>query len=152
MTDPKSYDEIDTAFAEEHSPLGAEYSAANRLSEVFLSEWTEEHAEGLAEDVMRPIMDVIYDRVWGAFRDSLLSDTEMNIQSHMRDMVEKSVTALIGGQEWANIKYIKPGAYRSEDVRATLAKLYSDEIKDGRIADLEREVENLRQKISYMRR
>lgn len=141
-----------TEFAERHLSLGAEYADANEAAERFLAHWKEEHAEKLAEEIMKPVMDAVTDKVWDAFRDHILSDTEMNISGYMRDMVEKSVRALIGGQKWANVKYISPEGYQTEEVRKTLAKMYSDEIKDARIADLERELEQVKERLEWERR
>lgn len=139
--------------ANEHPNLGAEYFAAREASERFLQHWQEEHAEKLAEEIMKPVLDAVKERVWDAFRDWLLLDTEYNLQLTMSRMVEDSVKALIGGDKWANVKYISPDGYRTEKVRETLAKLYSDEIKDGRIADLEKEIERLRAEVdSYRQR
>ena len=123
--------------------LGGEYFAAREAAQRFLAHWQTEHAEELAEAIMKPVLDAVQEKVWDAFRDWLLTDTEYNIHSAMTRMVEDSVKALIGGDKWANVKYISPEGYRTEKVRETLAKLYSDEIKDGRIRDLEIEVERL---------
>lgn len=133
------------------SSLGAEYFAARNAAQRFLAHWQEEHAEKLAEEIMKPVLDTIRDKVWDAFRDWLLIDAEYNAHQTMARMVEDSVRALIGGEKWANVKYISPEGYRTEKVRETLAKLYSDEIKDGRIADLEREVERLKESLRFAR-
>ena len=143
-------DEI-TEQAEGHPSLGAEYFAAREAAERFLAHWQEEHAEQRAEAIVKPVMDAVQDKVWDAFRDWLLSDAEYNAHLTMSRMVEDSVRALIGGQRWANVKYISPAGYQTEKVRETLAKLYSDPIKDGRIADLEKEVENLRESLRWAR-
>src|SRR5690606_35275413 len=97
-----------TAQANDHPLLGAEYFAARDAAERFLSHWHDEHVEHLAEEIMKPVLDVVKERVWDAFRDWLLIDTEYNIQGSMSRMVEISVKALIGGEKWANIKYISP--------------------------------------------
>ena len=146
-----AYSDDVTEKAEGHPSLGAEYFAADEAIKRFLSQWREEHAEKLAEEIMKPVLDAVHNRVWDSFRDFLLSDAEMNAQSEMRRMVEDSVRALIGGQKWANVKYISPEGYQTEKVRETLAKLYSDEIKDGRIADLEKEVARLNEQLSWHR-
>lgn len=137
--------------ANRHPSLGGEYFAAREAAERFLAHWQEEHAEKLAEEIMKPVLDAVKERVWDAFRDWLLSDTEYNVHMTMARMVEDSVKALIGGEKWANVKYISPEGYRTEKVRETLAKLYSDDIKDGRIADLEKEVEQLKQSLRWAR-
>lgn len=137
------------AEANEYPNLGAEYLAAREAAERFLKHWNEEHAEKFAEAIVKPVLDQVHEKVWDSFRDFLLSDTESNIADTMRRMVEDSVRALIGGEKWANIKYISPEGYRTEKVRETLAKLYSDEIKDGRIRDLEAEVARLTDSLRF---
>lgn len=149
MSGSDGYSDEITAEAEMHPQLGAEYFAAREAAERFLAHWKEEHAERFAEEIMKPVLDTVTERVWDAFRDFLLSDTEQNIQIEMRRMVEDSVKALIGGRKWANVKYISPEGYDTEKVRETLAKLYSDEIKDGRIADLEKQVKRLEESLRH---
>jgi hypothetical protein len=146
-----AYSEEITKQADAHPSLGAEYFAAREAAERFLKHWQDEHAEQLAEAIMKPVLDAVKEKVWDAFRDWLLTDTEYNAQLTMSRMVEDSVKALIGGDKWANVKYISPEGYRTEKVRETLAKLYSDEIKDGRIADLEKEVESLKESLRWAR-
>jgi len=140
------------AEAELYPTLGAEYFAAKEHVEGFMAHWQEEHAEALATEILKPVMDIIQERVWDAFRDHLMSDTEQNIQGAMRRMVENSVNALIGGKKWANVKYIECEYGEGKEVRETLAKLHSDPIKDGRIADLEKEVERLKKDVELYRR
>jgi type I site-specific restriction endonuclease len=137
--------------ANEYPRLGAEYFAARDAAERFMAHWKEEHAEQFAEAILKPVMDLVTERVWDAFRDHLMMDTQSNIHTEMQRMVENSVAALIGGDKWANVKYISPEGYRTEKVRETLAKLYSDEIKDGRIADLEKKIEALEQSLRWAR-
>lgn len=133
------------ADAESYPTLGAEYFAAREAAERFMKHWAAEHAEQFAEAIMKPVLNVVHERVWDAFRDFLLSDTEQNIQDEMRRMVEDSVRALIGGHKWANVKYIQTEFHDGQKVREALAKLHSDDIKDGRIADLEKQVARLEQ-------
>lgn len=146
-----AYSEEITREANNHTALGAEYFAAREAAERFLVHWQQEHAEQLAEAIVKPVLDAVQEKVWDAFRDWLLSDAEMNAQTAMRRMVEDSVLALIGGEKWANVKYISPEGYRTEKVRETLSKLYSDQIKDGRIADLEAEVARLQDNLRFYR-
>ena len=144
-----SYSAEITAEAERCPTLGAEYFAAREAVERFLSHWQEEHAEQLAEAIVKPVLDAVQEKVWDAFRDFLLSDTEQNVEGEMRRMVENSVRALIGGEKWASLKYIEYPYREGQKVRETLAKLYSDEIKDGRIRDLEAEVKRLNETIRF---
>ncbi|MBX3583589.1 MAG: hypothetical protein KF810_17015 [Rhizobiaceae bacterium] len=152
MNAANTYTVEQTENAEAHPALGAEYFAAHSFAERFMAHWQEEHAEKLASEIMNPVLDAVQDRVWDAFRDYLLSDTESNIASEMRDMVEKSVRALLGGEKWANVKYIEYPYREGQKVREALAKLHSDPIKDGRIADLEKEIERLQEQLRWANR
>lgn len=143
-------DEIN-AEANAYPRLGAEYFASREVAERFMAHWSEQHAEQFADAIIKPVIDQMTEKVWDAFRDFLLADTQQNIHTEMQRMVENSVLALIGGQKWANVKYISPEGYQTEKVRETLAKLYSDEIKDGRIADLEKQVASLTQRLEWAR-
>lgn len=138
-----------TQQAEAHPTLGAEYFEARDAAEQFLEHWQEEHAAKVAEEVIKPMLDTIHERVNDAFRDFLLADAEQNLQGTMRDMVEKSVRALLGGEKWANVKYIEYPYREGQKVREALAKLHSDPIKDGRIADLEAEVARLEEQLRW---
>lgn len=141
-----------TKQANEMPALGGEYFEAREVAERFMAHWAEEHAEQFAEAIIKPVLDQVQDKVWDAFREFLMSDTEQNIQTEMRRMVESTVGALIGGDKWANVKYLQSPYGDGQKVRATLAKLHSDDIKDGRIADLEAEVERLKKDLEFYRR
>jgi len=147
-----AYTQEENDFGNENPVLGAEYMVARDSVEGFLSHWQEEHAEKIATDIIQPIIDEVQSKVNEALVDYLLTDVEYNAASKMRDMVESSVRALIGGEEWANRKYIRPEGYQTEKVREALAKLYSDEIKDGRISDLEEQVKRLEENARFARR
>jgi len=146
-----TYSAEHTEAAEAHPGLGAEYFAARDAAEAFLSHWQEEHAEKLATEIVKPLLDTIQERVNDAFRDHLLSDAEQNLQGTMRRMVEDTVNALIGGHKWANQKYIETPYSDGQKVRETLAKLHSDPIKDGRIADLEKELARVKSDLEWHR-
>lgn len=145
------YGEEITEEANSYPSLGAEYFAARETTDRFFAHWSEEHAQKLCEEIVKPLLDTIHERVNDSFRDFLISDAEQNIQGEMRNMVERTVNALIGGHRWANLKYIENPYGDGKEVRATLAKLHSDPIKDGRIADLEKEIERLRKDVEFYR-
>ncbi len=146
-----TYTQEETDFGNQNPVLGAEYKAASDSVQRFLEHWQEEHADKIASDIMKPIIDEVQSKVGDALRDWLISDVEYNAASKMQDMVESSVKALIGGEKWANRKYITYPGCRGEKVRETLARLYSDEIKDGRIADLEEQVKRYEENARFNR-
>jgi hypothetical protein len=145
------YSDDVTNEAETHHTLGAEYFEARDKVREFLEHWNEDHAQKLSDEIVKPLLDTIHERVNDAFRDFLLADAEDNLQGTMRNMVESTVNALIGGKRWANSKYIENPYGDGEAIRETLAKLHSDPIKDGRIADLEKQLARTQKDLEFYR-
>ncbi len=145
------YSEDVHAEAESHPTLGGEYFEARNIAREFMAHWTEEHAAQLAEAIVKPAVDAIYEKALDAFQDWLLINAEDNLQGAMRGMVEQTVNALLGGRKWANVKYLESPYEDGQKIRAALAKLHPDQIKDARIADLEAQVEKLRKDIEWYR-
>ena len=138
-----------TSSAESHPVLGAEYFEARAIAERYLAKFQEEHSKQLFDAIIKPVLDAVQESVWDSFRDHLLSDTECNVHGEMRSMVERTVIALLSGEKWASAKYIETQYSDGKKVREALAKLHSDTIKDGRIADLEAQVEDLEKRLRW---
>jgi len=81
----------------------------------------------------------------------LLSDTESNLGLAMARMVDDTVRALLGGNEWALKRYALGGKHDCAAIRAAVAKHIPAELQDARLADLEAEVELLRKDLEWMR-
>ena len=138
--------------ANKHPTLGAEYFDAREAAERFLAHWQTEHAEELATAIMKPVLDIVQEKVWDAFRDFLLMDTEQNIQGYMRDMVERTVRALLTGEQWALKQYPMAQYHDGEKIREAVAKHGGEPLLMARIADLEKEVARLTESLRYARR
>ena len=147
VSDP--FTEGDLQGAEQHPTLGPEYFAARRVMDRFMSSWTEEHLEPLAEEITKAVTEKIRDKVWDDFRDYLLIDTELNAQSEIRSMVSGTVEALMSGKEWAMRRYPLAEGYDSHGIREAVAKHVGDKVAAARIADLEAEVKRLKDNLSY---
>lgn len=142
----------DMAEAANYPSLGPEYFACRRFMDRFMEAWTDEHLKPLADAVTKAVTDQIREKVWDDFRDYLLMDTESNAQHAMRQMVNESVKALLSGQEWALQRYPLASDYSTIETRAKIAALIPDGIAKARIADLEKEVADLRSSLEWARR
>ena len=139
----------DFAQADGYPTLGPEYFAARRVMERFMAGWQEEHLKPLADAICKEVTDRIREKVWDDFRDYLLMDTETNAQGAIRDMVHRTVEALLSGEKWAMERYPLANNYGAQKVRAAIAEHVGDEIAVRRITELEAEVKRLEERLSY---
>ena len=130
------YTEKNMAEAEENPSLGPEYFAARDTARCYMKHFKFEHLEPLVNKIAEEARDAI----WDDFCDFLLSDTESNLHSKMRSMVEDTVNALLSEQDWALNKYALADTSRGREVRAAVAKLIPEQVQNKRIEDLEREL------------
>jgi hypothetical protein len=66
-------------------------------------------------------------------------------------MVDDTVRALLGGNEWALKRYALGARHDHGAIRAAVAKHIPAELQDARIADLEAEVDRLRKDLEWWR-
>lgn len=128
--------------------LGPEYGASNRMAEAMLEKFDAEHLKPLVEKAA----DEFRDKLWSDVHDWLLVDTELNIASTVRRMVEETVQALLTGEEWAMKRYPFADYSKGEKIRASVCKHGGDELLSRRIAELEAELVKRDDTISYLRR
>ena len=132
--------------AEECNALGPAYFAARRVCERAMAAFEAEHMKPLIDELCSKIND----RIWESVQASLWSDVEMNLQGQMWTMVDETVSALLGGRPWALQRHLLQE--RCNDVRAAVAAHIPAELQDARVKDLEREVEQLRERINWLSR
>lgn len=128
--------------------LGPEYRASTRMAEAMLAKFSAEHMKPLVDE----FADTFREKLWDDVRDWLLSDTEMNIASEVRHMVEQTIQALLTGEEWAMKRYPFADYSKGEKVRAAVAKHGGDELLMRRIADIEKELRRVREQLEWARR
>src|SRR3990167_7940111 len=91
----------DLKSAEDFPTLGPAYYAARRASEAFFAGSETEPFKKVVAKVVDDLRDQLYDYV----EAHILGDLENNIQLHVRRMVERTVQALLTGNEWAMNQY-----------------------------------------------
>lgn len=149
MADYFTDDDINEAI--QHPSLGPEYFAARRFMDNFAKGWTKEHLEPFAEEITKTISDKIRDKVWSDFEDYLIQDTEYNAQQAIRRMVNDTVSALLSGKKWALDRFPLTDGYDPLEIRSAVAAHLGDQIAKKRIANLEKELAELKERMSFMR-
>jgi hypothetical protein len=124
--------------------LGPAYFEARTIVDQHLEKFEPEHFQPLIDTFAKQFRDALWDSV----RDHLLSDTALNMQGETYRMVDNCIEALLSGERWAIERYAL-GKYNQEKVRAAVAKHVPQELQDARIADLEKEVERLRENLRF---
>lgn len=127
--------------------LGPEYFAARRVSEAVMAKFEAEHLKPLVEKVA----DEFRDKLWDDLKDYIVGDTEMNVQSHICQMVEGTIRGLLTGEEWAMRRYPFCDYRDGEKIRKAIAEHSGDEVAKARIADLEKELKRLRENLEWHR-
>lgn len=127
--------------------LGPAYFAARRMGEALMV--GAEASPFVA--VAKKCIDEIQVAVYQYAEDYLRNDMEDNLAGHVRDMVERTVRALLTGEEWAMRQYPMAQYHDGEKVRAAVAKHGGEPLLLARITDLEKEVARLTETLKYYR-
>jgi hypothetical protein len=131
---------VDEAERGGYAALGPTYFSAREAAEKFM--------EGFESEQFRPLLKkfttAFTDEMWEKFNQFLIMDTTLNIQSHIWRDVDAIIEAILGGVQWPLQRYVLPDRINCEHIRETVAKLIPDEIASNRIADLEKEVRDLK--------
>ena len=151
MDDAPIFADEDIQFGETHPVLGPEYSAARRFMEGFSESFRVEYLQPFTDEIVKTIADKVREKVWDDFSNYLLIDTAYNAQGAIRGMVNATVMALLSGEEWAMKRYPMAARYDAEKVRAAIASHIPDEIAKARIADLEKQVSDLQERLDWAR-
>ena len=125
--------------------LGPGYYAARDMADRHLAHFEDEHMKPLVEAITEKIREA----VWSDVSKFFLSDTESTLQSEIYCIVDSTVEALVGGEEWALRRYALGDNLRSEKIRAALVALIPTELQEKRIVDLEKENHQLRESLRY---
>lgn len=111
---------------------------------------------GVQSSDFKPILDSIVkqisDHVWTKMHDHLLVDTEMNLQGAMWSQVDDMVKHILAGEKWAMEKFALGARYDCEAVREAVARYVPAELQDARVADLEKQVAELKKDVEFYRR
>lgn len=147
MSEP-IFTEEDLRKAETAPTLGPAYFAARRMAEALMVGTESSPFEKVAKRCIDEIQTAVYQYA----EDYLRDDMESNLQNYMCDMVERTVQALLTGEEWAMRQYPLSQFHDGEKIRAAVAKHGGEPLLMARITDLEKEVARLTESLQWYRR
>ena len=134
--------------AERHDTLGPAYFAARRAAEALVQGVESEPLKKVVDKVTEDMRTALYAYVEDYMRD----DMEQNLQHYIRDMVERTVRALLTGEQWALNQYPLAKYHDGEQIRIAVAKHGGEPLLMVRIADLEKHVASLTESLRFARR
>lgn len=130
----------------EYPVLGPHYFAAKEVTEKFMMQFEAE----LFEPIIKKAADDLYSALHERLEQFLLSDVEQNLHGTIWHQIDASVNALMSGERWALERYALADKYGDgAKVREAVAKHIPAEVRDGRVADLEKEVKRLSESLRY---
>lgn len=106
-------------------------------------------------DLAKPLKDftdAIYSKVLRDFEQYLISNADSNIHDYIWRSVDEIVRGIMSGEKWIVEKYALQSRFDCEKVRDTLVKHFPEELKAGRIADLEAELKRANDELAWRRR
>ena len=133
-------EKTDAELCVDYPALEPEWTRGRQKAEAVMKQFKAAHFKPL----LKTLSDTMTEHLWDLFRDYLLSDTESNLEGHMRDRIERSVQALLGAERWVVNKYVMDKYDSGKQIRATLAMLIPKELQDARIADLEAQLASMK--------
>lgn len=122
--------------SDHYKVLGPHYFSSRRFCEKLMEDFDVEQLKPL----VKAHVDGFSDKLWSLVQDALVSDTESNVQTHIRSTVDQIVKGILSGEKWVMDRYALGERYDCEKVRAAIARHIPRELQDARIADLEAEL------------
>lgn len=150
MTSDAAFTPDELAQAADYPILGPAYFSARAAAERCMEAFEAEHFKPLIEK----FADELRGRLWSDVETFLLSDVECNLQGSVWQMVDATTRALLTGEKWALERYVVDDQRIGEasKVRAAIVEHCGDQLRDQRIADLEKQVADLKQSLEWARR
>lgn len=142
------FTEDDIKQAAEYPSLGPAYFSGRRFADQLMEKFEADNFKPL----LKAFTDKFSEQLWESVQESLLVDVECNVQGHIWRTVDAMVNYLLTGERWALERYALQERYSGEKVRAAIAKHIPAELQEKRIADLEAENAELRQRNEWLRR
>lgn len=140
-------EKTDEQLCEYSHTLEPEWTRGREKAQQVMAQFEAEHFA----PILKKLADAMTEHLWDILRDYLLSDTESNLEGHMRHRIELSVRALLGAERWAVDKYVMDKYDEGKTIRKTLAALIPEQVQDAMIADLEKENKELREDLKRER-
>lgn len=127
--------------------LGPHYTTAHRIADAAIATFEVETIKPIVDKAVSDFAD----KLWDLVRDSLIDDTQQNIQGHCWRMVDEIVTALLGGNEWAVKRYVLQDRYDIQKTRTTLAESIKEQLQNVCYVDALRELKDARAEIERLK-
>lgn len=144
MTD---YVKTDAELSKDYPTLEPEWTRGREKAAQVMAQFEAAHFK----PILKTLSDAMTEHLWDLLRDFLLSDTESNLEGHMRHRIETTVQALLGAERWVVNKYVMDQYDGGKMIRKTLAALIPQELNDARIHDLETELATVRKELQQER-
>lgn len=129
--------------------LGPAYVRSRNIVDGFIASFESE----MFKPMCKKWADEFYTEIVQRIDDYVLSDLESNLQLSMYHQVDATVEALLSGEPWALVRYVTgKTAHNGAVIRAAIARQIPREVQDIRIADLELQLETLKQEVAFLRR
>lgn len=135
------------AEGETYPTLGPNYFAGRRIAEAFTERFEADCFKPLLDDFVRQFQEKLGEVV----TDYMIENTESGIQQAIWYQIDRSVEALLSGEQWALGKYALGSRYDCDKIRAAVAKHIPTELQDKRIADLEAQLAEANKSLEYAR-
>jgi len=128
-------------------PLGPHYFSSRRFAEDVMKDVE----VTFFEPALKKFSDDIYSAVLQKVEDWLASDSEANVQGHIWRTVDQIVCGILSGEQWVMDRYALGSKHDCAKAREAIARHIPKELQDARIADLEDEINRLKDTIMYLR-
>ena len=130
------------------SQLGEPYERASKKAAEMLEGFEPEMFSSIIDDAVKEFQN----KLWDSVKDWLIDDTENNVQSHIWQTAERTIEAILGGNEWAIKRYVMGSNIAHEEIREALAEKLAPELIPARMADQQSKIEELRKSLEHARR
>ena len=134
--------------AEGYDVLGPAYFAARRAAEALFAG---DNAQPFRASVLKAT-ELMRDELYQYVEDYIKGDLETNIGGHIKDMVDRTVQAILTGEEWALNLYPLSRYHDGEKIRAVVAAHCGESVLKMRVTELEDENKRLRESLEWARR
>jgi len=133
--DNDSITDADITQAVNYETLGPAYFAARRMAEKVMQNADQQPFKDIVAKVVKDVQENLYEWV----EDHLRNDLEANLQHYIANCVERTVQALLTGEEWAMKQYPLSTRWDGQLIRATVAHYGGEPLLVKRIEELEAE-------------
>ena len=129
--------------------LGPNYFASRAIANRFMAQFEDEHFKSLVDSFVEKFKD----ELWGDIQCWMLGDVECGLGDEIWHRIDRTVEALLSGEQWALSQYVTEKKYGDgEKIRMAIATLIPADLQDKRVADLEAANARLETELKWARK